>query len=93
MLRNVQSTEASKRTAEYLRGLRETLRFEAEAAGYDMAGVARALNRPYDSTRNYFVGEREIPTAFILEVLALIGMTLPRFIEIVETRLGPTEGR
>ncbi len=41
---------------------------------WTVASLASAMNRPYDSTRNYLTGERSMPMEFFLDAALTLGV-------------------
>lgn len=47
---------------------------ELGAAGLSVRAFAAKLGRPYDSTRNYLLGERTLPLGIFLEYASVLGL-------------------
>lgn len=50
------------------------LNAELGAAGFSVKSFAKHVGRPYDSTRNYLMGERVLPLGIFLEYASALGV-------------------
>lgn len=53
----------------------DAINAELGAQRINIRELARRMDRPYDSTRNYLVLERRLPLDFLIEVAPILGTT------------------
>lgn len=63
------------------------LNAEIAAAGTNIKSLAAAIGRPYDSTRNYLIGERKLPLGLFLEMCSGLGITPDELIRRARDRM------
>lgn len=65
----------------------DQLNAELGAAGVSMKELAKKIDRPYDSTRNYLRKERSMPLGIFLECAAALGVSADEIIASARRRL------
>lgn len=65
----------------------EQLNAELGAKNLSMKDLAKAMGRPYDSTRNYLRGERAMPLGVFIEIAAVLGLAPDEMIKRARQRL------
>lgn len=61
---------------------------ELGAANMSISQLAKIIDRPYDSTRNYLKKERQIPFTLFFEIVAAVGVAPEDVIKRARERIG-----